>query len=134
MKKISSLALGIFMITAGYAQKKSPKTPPPPPEPPKIEVKDVPPAPPAPPVPAEVNDDYENFLERNKNVKKLGWNSDQKITVYLKNGEKEMFDLGREEEQKSFESKYGSLPAAPPPPPPAPPAPPKVIKPSKKKV
>jgi beta-lactamase regulating signal transducer with metallopeptidase domain len=56
------------------------------------------------------------------NVKRIQVKQD-KVTVLLKNGTKEEYDLGIDAQKNDFENKYGELPP-PPPPPPAPPAPP----------
>jgi hypothetical protein len=49
---------------------------------------------------------------------------ENKVTVTLKDGTIEKFDLSNDAEEAAFEKKYGDLIPPPPPPPPAPPAPP----------
>lgn len=76
---------------------------------------DVPPPPPPPPVPpvAPVAPKLPS------NVKSLNI-TDDKVTVTLKNGTIETYDLNKEEEEKVFRKKYGKF-LGPPPPPPLPP-------------
>ncbi|HEX2684400.1 MAG TPA: M56 family metallopeptidase, partial [Ferruginibacter sp.] len=49
---------------------------------------------------------------------------ENKVTVTLKDGSKEDFNLSIDAQEAAFEEKYGELLPPPPPPPPAPPAPP----------
>lgn len=49
---------------------------------------------------------------------------EKKITVTLKDGTREVYDLANDAEQEAFEKKYGDIIPPPPPPPPAPPTPP----------
>ena len=55
-----------------------------------------------------------------KDIQTIDVQETRKVTVRLKNGKIEKYDLTRFEERKAFESKYGSLPE--PPTPPTPPA------------
>ncbi|RYZ28084.1 MAG: hypothetical protein EOO10_10710 [Chitinophagaceae bacterium] len=108
--------------------------PPPPPPPPKVPpAPEAPPPPPVPPaadaiiVDESISDDYDAFMKRNPSIQGLGWHSENQLTVYLKSGKKEKYNLADEKSRKAAEDKYGKLPDAPPPPPlpPPPPAPPK---------
>ena len=100
--------------------------PPPPPPPPPM----APPAPPAPPEPGDQvaekwnSNDYDAFLERNPSVKGLSWNNKNWLTIRLKSGKEEKYNLADEKSKKAAEDKYGELPVAPPPPPLPPPPPP----------
>lgn len=133
MKKKLFVATALLASGIAFAQQKE-KAPPPPP--PVLEAKDAPPPPPPPPAPEApkapellMTKGYAAFLKRNKQVKQLQWNDDQKVTIRLKSGQNEVYDLSKKEDVKKVEAKYGQLPAAgempPPPPPPPPPAPPK---------
>lgn len=87
-------------------EKKYGELPPPPPPPPAP----VPPAPPsAPPAPPKLPE----------NVQRIQVNKDN-VTVWLKDGAKERYDLSSPPQKRDFEKKYGELP---PPPPPVPPVP-----------
>ena len=122
-KKISLLIAGLVAVSFAFAQtKKSELPPPPPPPPPPIEAV-IPPPPPAPP-PApqpppkvQLPEDYKAFLKRNENVNAINWKQGNKLTVRLRSGKEEVYDLNNEEQRKTAEAKYGKLPAAPPPPP-----------------
>lgn len=82
--------------------------PPPPPAPPVLSVDAVDPAPPAPPAPTAP-------VKLPAHVSTVNINNEI-ATVILKDGTKERYDLSVPEQKKSFESKYGKLPAPPPPP------------------
>jgi len=77
----------------------------PPPAPP-VPADEVDPAPPAPPAPAKLPKHVSTINISNENA-----------TVILKDGTKEKYDLSIPAQKKSFESKYGKLPAPPLPPP-----------------
>jgi len=69
--------------------------------------------------------DYKAFLDRNPNVKKLGWKFEDRIdynlksiVIYLKNGKVETYDFNRNPRIPAVEAKYGRLPNLPAPPPP----------------
>ena len=76
----------------------------------------------------DLPDDYKNFLKRNKEVKAVSWNNDgHTLTIRLKSGREEKYDLDIKEQKDKLEKRYGKLPEAPPPPPPVealPPTPP----------
>lgn len=71
--------------------------------------KDTVPDPPLPPLTTKLN-------KLPANVKGVSVNND-KVTIILKNGEKEKYDLNNPEEKKALEKKYGDI--LPPPPPPS---------------
>jgi hypothetical protein len=109
-----------------------PGTPPPPPAPAGEQL----PPPPPPfddvvkvykPVPSNQHEDHKEFLERNPEVKEIGWAIGEKdqnnrsfrmIILYLDGGKSEMYDLNNEKSINTAEQKYGKLPNLPPPPPP----------------
>ena len=130
----------VLAASAQVIRKDEPAKPPSPPKPPIEKMGDVPPPPPPPPPPlappppeppvpgvpledVDISDDYETFLKRNPSVKNLGWNHQNVLTVHLKSGKQEKYNLSDEKSRKAAEDKYGELPAAPPPPPPPPPPP-----------
>lgn len=81
--------------------------------------------------PAKVTmpEDYQNFMQRNPQVKGLQWQQDnhtQMVIIHLKSGKQEIFDLKDKASLAALEQQYGKLPA-PPPPPPAPPVPQRVL-------
>lgn len=125
MKKQFFVATALLASTVVFAQQDK-KTPPPspPPPPPKVEMEKFTPPPPPPDVPeVVVPKGYSDFLTRNKNVKTLEWTNQKQVTIHLKSGKKEVYDLGNKDQVKKLEDKYGQLPETPPPPPPpAPPA------------
>jgi TonB-dependent SusC/RagA subfamily outer membrane receptor len=63
---------------------------------------------------------YQDFLERNKDVKSCSWKYNPQLTIIiqLKNGIAETYDLSNELNEQKAIKKYGTLPIAPPPPPP----------------
>jgi hypothetical protein len=104
--------IGIFLSKNGWAQK-----PPPPPPPPKVSLNKF-----TPPVIAAKDKETDAFYKRNPSVANI-FRQGNKMTLTLKNGRKEEYDLGKKNEKKNFTDKYGSLPI-PPPPTPRPPLPP----------
>ena len=99
----------MLIATATMAQKKA-KAPPPPPPPPAVSnsssVQRV----------VDLRNDYEAFLKRNPEVKRLSWSKDR-VRVYLKNGKQEAYEFSNAEQMKQLENKFGELPPPPPPPP-----------------
>jgi len=126
-KKFFCLPFIVFAFSAAVGQNRKEKLqPPPPPEPPKADIKHFPPPPPPivtvkhfpPPLPDLLPDDYKNFLERNPEVKGLGWTKNGHVVrVYSKDGKMQSFSLEKEEDVKKFNVKYGELPVPPSPPP-----------------
>ena len=108
MKKTITMLLLLLAVIAGPATAQSKKEipPPPPPPVPSLVVPDIPP-------PASLDD----FYKTNPLVSKLKLR-ENKIEISLKNGKKEVYDLGNETEKKNFLEKYELIPAPPPPPPP----------------
>lgn len=87
--------------------------------------KEMPPPPP-PPLPPTVSmstpdlssyGSLDKFYKMNPSVANVQ-SRESKISLGLKNGEKEEYDLRNEKEKKSFLQKYKLIPAPPPPPPP----------------
>jgi beta-lactamase regulating signal transducer with metallopeptidase domain len=64
-------------------------------------------------------DDYKSFLTRNPSVKNLYWRG-HTVTIELKSGGKEIYNLNDVKSIAAAERKWGKLPVAPPPPPPPP--------------
>lgn len=110
-KEVTRLPLTKWNSNESYYENLYGEIPPPPPPAPPIPRGDVPPPPPPPPSPAESIKMQNTFskLEVNKN----------KVTIELKNGTIEKYDLDKPDEKAAFEKKYGEI-APPPPPPPAP--------------
>ncbi|HEU5167132.1 MAG TPA: M56 family metallopeptidase [Chitinophagaceae bacterium] len=58
--------------------------------------------------------DYKEFLKRNPQIENLQWSGDPfSMTINLKNGSKETYNLENKKEIAGLEKKYGKLPAAP---------------------
>jgi beta-lactamase regulating signal transducer with metallopeptidase domain len=59
--------------------------------------------------------DYKEFLKRNPQIESLKWSGGPfSMTINLKNGSKETYNLENKKEIAGLEKKYGKLPAAPP--------------------
>jgi len=127
MKKIFGIAASlILVIVSANAQSEKKEPPPPPPKPKDEMVKFTPPkivkdeevqvkAPPPPPkIIIEMADD---FYKRNPSVAEISRQGNI-ITLKMKDGTKEKYDMNKKEEDKSFTEKYGASPIPPPPPPP----------------
>ena len=127
MKKIFGIAASlILVIVSANAQSEKKEPPPPPPKPKDEMVKFTPPkivkdeevqvkAPPPPPkIIIEMADD---FYKRNPSVAEISRQGNI-ITLKMKDGTKEKYDMNKKEEDKSFIEKYGVSPIPPPPPPP----------------
>ena len=127
MKKIFGIAASlILVIVSANAQSEKKEPPPPPPKPKDEMVKFTPPkivkdeevqvkAPPPPPkIIIEMADD---FYKRNPSVAEISRQGNI-ITLKMKDGTKEKYDMNKNEEDKSFTEKYGVSPIPPPPPPP----------------
>ena len=126
MKKQLLMATALLACGFTFAQQNE-KAPPPPP---KVDLRELPSPPPPPeaPKPPELlmTNEYAAFLKRNKDVRQLQRDEEQ-VTIKLKSGKSEVYNLNNKEEAKKLEAKYGELPdpgdmppPAPPPPPPAP--------------
>lgn len=113
MKKITVVFAALLLSATAFSQSKKAKAAPPPPPPPRVEMKDLAPPPPPEPAAPAIKDDA--FFKRNPNVKGL-WIEDETVTIELKSGSSETYDLGNKEEAQQLEKKYGKLPEPPPPP------------------
>ena len=128
MKKILGIATSlIFVIVSANAQSEKKEPPPPPPKPKDEVVKLTPPkivkdeevqvkAPPPPP-PKIIIEMADEFYTRNPSVAEISRQGNI-ITLKMKDGTKEKYDMNKKEEDKSFTEKYGASPIPPPPPPP----------------
>ncbi|MFT3947048.1 MAG: hypothetical protein QM763_08760 [Agriterribacter sp.] len=65
-----------------------------------------------------------DFLQRNPEVAKVYWKTNDTIVLKMKDKTTRLYDLSNETTKKGFNDKYGDPPVPPPPPPPAPPPPP----------
>lgn len=74
--------------------------------------------------------DVKEVYKANPAVKTVHWQHVKAVTLQLKDGTTEKYNLTNENEAAAFLKKYNALPIAPPPPPlvtpPPPPPPPKV--------
>ena len=121
MKKSIFISIAVLIGSLVFAQQKKEKPSPPPP-PLVLDAKDI--TPPPPPkivehVPSAGNEDYKAFLKNNPSVNSVSW-SENKISIHLRSGKEEVFDLNNKEQMEQFKQKYGELPVPPPPPPPPP--------------
>ena len=124
MKKILGIAASlILVIVSANAQSEKKEPPPPPPKPKDEVVKLTPPkivkdeeeqvkAPPPPP--KIIIEMAEDFYTRNPSVAEISRQGNI-ITLKMKDGTKEKYDLNKKEEDKSFTEKYGASPIPPPP-------------------
>jgi hypothetical protein len=119
MKKGILVAVTLLTGLVLVAQQQKEKPPPPPKV---LDVKVPPPAPPRVPISKQNSwlKDEEAFLKNNPPVKSIGW-SENKITLHLKSGKEEVFEVNNKEQMDNFRKQYGELPEPPPPPPPPPP-------------
>jgi hypothetical protein len=111
MKKIVSLLICLGGLSIVKAQKEPPSPPPPPKA---VEVKKTV----APAVTAS-GKEADTFYKRNPAIDKVSRKGDI-ITLKMKDKTTEKYDLGKQEEEKTFRGKYGEPPVPPPPPPPPP--------------
>ncbi len=97
-------------IGRGKEQTEIAVPPPPPPVPPveKVTAPELPPY-----------GSMTTFYKQNPGVEKVAFR-ENKLTVELKTGKKEEYNLSNEPEKKSFLAKFKMVPAPPPPPPPPP--------------
>ena len=128
MQKILGIAASlILVIVSANAQSEKKAPPPPPPKskdeivkfaPPRI-VKDeeVPVKVPPPPPPKIIIEMADEFYTRNPSVAEISRQGNI-ITLKMKDGTKEKYEMNKKEEDKSFTEKYGASPIPPPPPPP----------------
>lgn len=124
MKKILGIAASLVLVViAANAQSGKKEPPPPPPPKPKEEVKFNPPKivkddelkePPVIEVTGKLADE---FYQKNPCVSGISRQGNI-ITLIMKDGTSEKYDMSKKEEAKSFTGKYGKSPIPPPPPPP----------------
>ena len=140
MKKILGIAASLILVIVSANAQSEKKEPPPPPKPkdeivkftpPKIvkdeevQVKAPPLAPPKiiidekiqvkePPVVTVKGKMADEFYTRNPSVAEISRQGNI-ITLKLKDGTKENYDMNKKEEDKSFTEKYGASPIPPPP-------------------
>ena len=126
MKKILGIAASlILVIVSANAQSEKKEPPPPPPKPKDEVVKFTPPkivkdeevqvkAPPPPP-PKIIIEMADEFYTRNPSVAEISRQGNI-ITLKMKDGTKEKYEMNKKEEDKSFTEKYGASPIPPPPP------------------
>ena len=128
MKKILGIAASLILVIVSVNAQSEKKEPPPPPPKPKdevvkltppkivkdeeVQVKAPPPSPPK--IIIEMADE---FYTRNPSVAEISRQGNI-ITLKMKDGTKEKYDMNKKEEDKSFTEKYGASPIPPPPPPP----------------
>ena len=124
MKKILGIAASlILVIVSANAQSEKREPPPPPPKPKDEVVKLTPPkivkdeeeqvkAPPPPP--KIITEKAEDFYTRNPSVAEISRQGNI-ITLKMKDGTKEKYDMNKKEDDKSFTEKYGASPIPPPP-------------------
>ena len=66
-------------------------------------------------IPGDIPKDYKEFLAKNPQIKNLQWSGGPfSITINLKNGSKETYNLQNKKEIDDLEKRYGKLPAASP--------------------
>lgn len=124
MKKLFVLAGSLILVVVAVnaqADKKEPPPPPPPPpmeaakpKPPKIVKEEQTKEPPVITVKGKMADE---FYARNPSVSNISRQGNV-ITLKMKDGMSEKYDVSNKEEDKSFTDKYGRSPIPPPPPPP----------------
>jgi hypothetical protein len=98
--------IGIFLSKNGWAQKTSQ---PPPPPPPKVNTSKF-----KPPVITAEGKLANTFYKRNPSVANFS-RQGNKMTIKLKNGHVEKYDLDKKDEKKNFTNKYGESPIPAPP-------------------
>jgi len=99
----------ILVIVSANAQSEKREPPPPPPKPKDEVVKLTP--------PKIIIEKAEDFYTRNPSVAEISRQGNI-ITLKMKDGTKEKYDMNKKEDDKSFTEKYGASPIPPPPPPP----------------
>jgi hypothetical protein len=127
MKKILGIAASLILVIVSANAQSEKKEPPPPPPKPKDEVVKLTPskivkdeeeqvkAPPPPP--KIIIEMAEDFYTRNPSVAEISRQGNI-ITLKMKDGTKEKYDMNKKEEDKNFTEKYGASPIPSPPPPP----------------
>jgi hypothetical protein len=122
MKKLFTLAASLILVVVAANAQSEKKEPPPPP--PKVEMTKFTP-------PKIVKDEElrvkpvitvkgklaDEFYEKNPTILEISRKGNV-ITLKMKDGTSEKYDISKKEEDKSFKDKYGRSPIPPPPPPP----------------
>ena len=135
MKKIFAVAASLILVVVSAYSQSEKKEPPPPPPKPKQEikykiveekVKNTSPIvieekvnagkPLEPPVVTVKGKEADDFYKRNPTVSGIS-RQGSVITLKMKDGTSEKYDMSKKEEDKSFTEKYGVFPIPPPPPP-----------------
>ena len=123
MKKLFLLASSVILVVvAANAQSEKKEPPPPPPKPKEEKAKNNPPKivreaeTDEPPVITVQGKQADEFYERNPSVSEISRRGNI-ITIKMKDGSIEKYDMSKKEEDKSFTEKYGRSPIPPPPPP-----------------
>ena len=106
MKKLFVFASSLILVVVAANAQEDKKDPPPPP--PKPTEEKVPPV-----ITLSVNNE---FYEQNPTVSEISRQGNI-ITIKLKDGSTEKYDMSKKEEDRSFTEKYGRSPIPPPPPP-----------------
>lgn len=107
MKKILAVAASLILVVVSANSQSEKKEPPPPPPKPKEEVK----------VPSVIVVSGKNdFYTRNPTVSEIS-RRENIITLKMKDGTTEKYDMSKKDEDKTFTEKYGVSPIPPPPPP-----------------
>jgi len=115
MKKIFGIAASLILVIVSVNAQSEKKEPPPPPPPKiivdeKIQIDE-------PPIVTLKGKMVDDFYTRNPSVAEISRQGNI-ITLKMKDGTKEKYDMNKKEEDKSFIEKYGASPIPPPPPPP----------------
>ena len=120
MKKILAMAASLVLVVIAANGQTEKKEPPPPPPKPKEQVKykivkdEEPKKPPAIKVTGKMADE---FYAKNTSVSDISRQGNV-ITLKMKDGATENYDMSKKDEDKNFTEKYGVSPIPPPPPPP----------------
>jgi hypothetical protein len=129
MKKILTVAASLILVVVSANSQSEKKEPPPPPPKPKDEkVKFTPPKivkdeevsvskPSEPPVVTIKGKGADDFYKRNPTVYGISRQRNI-ISLKMKDGSTENYDMNKKDEDKNFTEKYGTSPIPPPPPPP----------------
>ena len=108
MKKVLAVAASLILVVVSANSQSEKKESPPPPPKPKEEVK-VP--------PMIIVSGINEFYTRNTTVSEIS-RRENIITLKMKDGTTEKYDMSKKDEDKTFTEKYGVSPIPPPPPPP----------------
>ena len=112
MKKILAVAASLILVVVSANSQSEKKEPPPPPPKPKEEKVKF-----TPPILTAKGKLADEFYEKNPSVDAIS-RQGYIVTLKMKDGTVEKYDMSKKEEDKIFTEKYGALPIPPPPPPP----------------